>query len=84
MIQFNDINNSFEDSTELDFTNSFYQNNILNGFTHFRDTQKNDFIIGEESDGINKATSSQFTTDILEIDRTVSPDIGAYQHIIFD
>ena len=84
MIQFNDINNSFEESTELDFTNSFYQNNILNGYTHFRNTQKNDFIIGEESDAINKAISSPFTSDILGIDRTMSPDIGAYQHIIFD
>ena len=84
MIQFNDTSNSFDDNTELDFTNSYYQNIILNGNNHFRDSQNSDFIIGQDSDAINKADTSLFNLDILGIDRTTNPDIGAYQHIIFD
>jgi hypothetical protein len=84
MIQFNDTNNSFNDNNELDFTNSLYQNIILNGNSHFKDSQNEDFIIGQDSDAINKAKVTLFSTDILGIDRTISPDIGAYQHITFD
>ena len=84
MISFTDSNNSFDGVAEMDFTNPNYQNIILNGFANFRDTQKEDFIIGEQSDAINKATSTMFSLDILGVDRTSTPDIGAYQHIIFN
>ena len=84
MIKFTDTNDSYKDNAELDFTNSFYQDIILNGNANFRDTQKNDFIIGEESDAINNAKSTSFSLDILGVDRTTNPDIGAYQHITFD
>ena len=84
MIRFTDSNDSFKDNVELDFTSSFYQNIILNGKSHFRDTQNNDFIIGEESDAINKAKTTLFSLDILGIDRSTTPDIGAYQHITFE
>ena len=84
MIQFNDTNNSFDDNTELDFTNSYYQDIILNGNVHFRNSQNEDFIIGQDSDAINKAETSLFNLDILGVERTSNPDIGAYQHIIFD
>ncbi|MEO9569695.1 MAG: hypothetical protein ABJH82_04475 [Polaribacter sp.] len=84
MIQFTDTNDSYKDNTEMDFTSSFYQNIILNGNSHFRDIQKNDFIIGEESDAINKAKSTPFSTDILGVNRSTTPDIGAYQHITFE
>ncbi|MGB0892151.1 MAG: hypothetical protein ACPGUU_07345 [Flavobacteriaceae bacterium] len=85
LISFTDTSNTYADVPEMDFTNiSFYQDIILNGKSHFRDTQKNDFIIGEESDAINKAKATPFDTDILGIDRNTNPDIGAYQHITFD
>ena len=84
MIQFNDTSNSFDDNTELDFTNSFYEDIILNGNTHFRDSQDADFIIGQDSDAINRAKITLFNLDLLGVDRTTNPDIGAYQHIIFD
>ena len=84
MIKFDDTNNTYKDIVELDFTSSFYENIFLNGNPHFRDTQKNDFIIGENSSAINKAKSSIFTLDILGINRSSKPDIGAYQHITFD
>ncbi|WP_299061873.1 hypothetical protein [uncultured Polaribacter sp.] len=84
MIKFTDTNDAFIENMELDFTNSFYQDIIINGKPDFRNTQNNDFIIGEESDAINKAKASSFSTDILGVDRNTNPDIGAYQHIIFE
>lgn len=84
MIKFNDTNNYFEGNSELDFTNSFYQNILLNGNTNFRNSQNQDFIIGQDSDAINKAKTSIFNLDILGVDRNTNPDIGAYQHIIFE
>ncbi|PQJ82520.1 hypothetical protein [Polaribacter glomeratus] len=84
MIQFNDSSNSFEGNSELDFTNPFYQNIILNGNSNFRNSRNQDFIIGQDSDAINKAKTSIFNLDILGVDRTTNPDIGAYQHIIFE
>jgi hypothetical protein len=87
MIQFNDINNSFTSTPELDFTDtSHFSNNILNGIIHFKNTANNEFNIGQNNEGINKALNSAallFPLDILGTDRTTSPDIGAYQHITF-
>jgi len=87
MIQFNDINNSFTNTPELDFTDAVhYSNNILNANVHFKNTSNNEFNIGQDNDGINKALNSAallFPVDILGINRTTSPDIGAYQHVIF-
>ena len=85
MISFNDNGNNFNGVLELDFDNNpNYQNIILNGFSNFRETNREDFIIGEDSDAINKATSTLFNLDILGVDRSSTPDIGAYQHISFD
>mgnify|MGYP000465837610 CR=1 FL=1 len=84
MIKFTDSNGTFQNNNEMSFdSNPNYQSIILNGIPDFRDTQKNDFIIGQNSSGINKAATSLFSLDILGIDRTLTPDIGAYQHIIF-
>ena len=85
LIKFSDSNNSFIDVTEVDFENNTnYSSIILNGKPNFRDTQKSDFIIGAESEAINKATNTPFFLDILGVNRTTNPDIGAYQHITFD
>ncbi len=85
MIQFNDSSSSFEGVTELDFANnSNYQNIILNGFSHFKNTQNQEFIIGQDSDAINSARTTIFNLDILGVDRTTNPDIGAYQHVTFE
>ena len=85
IIKFDDNNNSFEGVAEIDFANNTnYSRIILNGNLDFRDTQKSDFIIGEKSDAINNAITSVFTTDLLGVNRTTNPDIGAYQHITFE
>ena len=87
LIQFNDVTNAFSNNNELNFNDiTHYQNNILNGNPQFRDTFKNDFIIGQESAAINKANAASANLvplDILGVSRTSMPDIGAYQHIIF-
>jgi hypothetical protein len=84
IIKFNDSNNSFEGVAEVDFVNNMnYKSIILNGNSNFRNTQNNDFVIGIESDAINKAFTTPFTTDLLGVDRTTDPDVGAYQHITF-
>lgn len=87
MIKFNDTNNSFDNNTELDFTDTnHYQNIILNGTYHFKDPFMNQFIIGQNNSGINQAeinSAQLLPLDILGNNRTTSPDIGAYQHQIF-
>jgi hypothetical protein len=85
MLKFNDTNNSFEGVAEVDFANNTkYSDVILNGNPNFRDTQKSDFSIGENSDAINRAVTTTFKIDFLGTDRTNNPDIGAYQHITFE
>ena len=84
MLRFNDVNGAFSENVELDFNNPNYQDNILNGFPHFRNPQKNNFVIGQESDAIDKARPTLFSIDLLGVDRSTNPDMGAYQHIIFE
>jgi hypothetical protein len=85
LIKFKDSNNSYTGVAEVDFSNSSnYNSIILNGSPNFKDTQKSDFIIGAESDAINKAITTTFSIDLLGIDRTTHPDIGGYQHIRFE
>ncbi|PHR70876.1 MAG: hypothetical protein COA67_07730 [Lutibacter sp.] len=88
LIGFNDFNNNFDGISEYDFSDVVhFQNNIVNETPNFRDPFQNDLIIGEDSAGNNQASNAeamQVPLDILGIDRTLTPDIGAYQHIIFD
>ena len=71
----------------FDFSNtSYYQNIILNGNPNFKEIDTNQYIIGQESEAIGSADSNgalQVPFDILNVNRTTTPDIGAYQHIIF-
>lgn len=87
MIQFNDIDNAFANNTELDFNDTtHYSNTILNGTLHFKDPFTNQFNIGQNNEGINKSLNSAsqlIPLDILGVNRTTSPDIGAYQHVTF-
>lgn len=83
LISFNDSNNSFDGNAEMDFNNPNYQNIILNGTADFRNNQNEDFIIGENSSARSNAIPTPFTQDLLGVDRTTHPAIGAYQHIKF-
>ncbi|MHB1147002.1 MAG: hypothetical protein ACYC01_05330 [Lutibacter sp.] len=64
-----------------------YIDNIFNGNPHFKSPTTNELIIGEKSDAIKKGSEAGrilAPNDILGVTRTVPPDIGAYQHIIFN
>ncbi|MBT8393869.1 MAG: hypothetical protein KJN66_03365 [Bacteroidia bacterium] len=87
LIRFDNSNNAFN-APEYDFNNiAFYENNIFNEDPDFLDVDNNQLIIGENSAAINQGNSVfalQVPLDILNNDRTSLPDIGAYQHIIFE
>ncbi len=64
-----------------------YVNNLFNGNPHFKSPETNELMIGQNSDAINKGNEQGrilVPIDILGITRTIPPDIGAYQHIIFN
>ena len=88
MIQFDDYNNSYTEIPEYNFEDTnHYLNNILNSEPDFKAPSTNEFIIGENSEGIEKADSDGTITvpnDILGILRASPADIGAYQHIIIE
>jgi len=88
MLKFNTENTEILNNPLFDFDNtSLYQNVILNGDAHFKDTKENELIIGQDSEANGKAditTASQVPFDILNVSRTSLPDIGAYQHITFE
>ena len=88
MIKFDDINGNYSDNPLYDFNDtSHYQDIILNGETDFKNVENNELIIGQNSDAIDKANrnaSLQVPFDILNVNRVSNPDIGAYQHIIFE
>lgn len=88
MIRFDDYNNSYADIPEYNFEDTnHYINNIVNGEPDFKSPVTNEFIIGENSQGINKADSNgtiAVPNDILGVLRASPADIGAYQHIIFE
>lgn len=86
LLRFRDDSNFFSDPVyDLTDTNHF-ENNLFNLDPDFQDTALNLLIIGDDSAAINQGNStfaSQVSTDILGINRTATPDIGAYQHITF-
>ena len=88
LIKFNDYNNSYTNIPEYNFEDSnYYLDNILNGEPDFKSPTTNQLIIGENSDGNQKANlqgSFLVPYDILGVLRTSPADIGAYQHIIFN
>ncbi len=88
LIKFNDPQNHFDNIPEVDFDDVIhYQNIQLNEEPVFENPQENKLAIGETSPCINRGnlTTAQLVPfDILEKNRTLEPDLGAYQHINFD
>ena len=82
LIKFN--SNRFDDVQEVDFADaSHYQSVLLNQAPKFWETSENQMIIDDDSPAINLGdtnTASQVPLDIAGNDRTISPDLGAYQH----
>lgn len=87
-IKFEDTFNEYSSNPLFNFDDiTRYQNNIFNEDAHFLNTAQNKFQIGELSAGINNAdgnASQLVPLDILGINRTSAPDMGAYQHIQFN
>ncbi len=87
LIKFDDPLNHFTGIPELDFTDTnHYQNILINQNPIFEDYNKNKMGIGDTSPCINFGdlnTALQVPLDILEKDRTIAPDLGAYQHMSF-
>ena len=83
-IQFEDFNDQLADNPFLDFSNTtFYQNIILNEEEDFLNPNANDFRIGINSSVIglgNNTAASLVPLDLLGINRTAAPDLGAYQN----
>jgi hypothetical protein len=88
MIQFDDIQNNHVDNPLYDFTDTnHYTNNLMNANPNFKNTNLNEFVIGEESEGNGLASPNgtlQVPLDILGVVRANNADIGAYEHIIFE
>jgi hypothetical protein len=83
LLRFNDYNNSYT-GPNYDFNNSdLYNNLILNQNPEFWDAYNNDFLINENSAAINKgdvSAAQDVPDDILGVNRSSNPDLGAYQH----
>lgn len=88
LLKFDTTNTELLNNPLFDFNDAtLYQNPILNGDPQFRNIINNDFIIGQDSDANGNAslTGASFVPfDILGVSRSISPDIGAYQHINFE
>lgn len=88
MIRFETNDSELLNNPLFDFTDvTIYQNVILNGTPNFQNVFTNNLIIGEDSDANGNAdfiTAQSIPLDILGVSRTISPDIGSYQHIIFE
>ncbi len=88
LLKFDDYNNSFSGITEYDFDDiTHYQNNIINEIPDFKSPYENKLFVGEGTAGKNKAdipSSNLVPFDIIGTSRVLTPDIGAYQYIIFE
>jgi len=86
LIRFDNSNTTLN-GPNYDLNNiSHYEGNIFNKNPDFQNVFENKLLIGDDSAANNKGLASfasQVPTDILNVDRTTSPDLGAYQHITF-
>lgn len=86
LLRFN--NNNLANSGNYQFSDTnVYENNIFNGTPDFKLPFENDLRIGANSAAINIGNgtfANQVPNDLLGVNRTASPDAGAYQHIIFE
>ncbi|WP_299781450.1 hypothetical protein [uncultured Formosa sp.] len=74
------VNYDFEDATH-------YENMIFNEDPAFKNSSNNELIIGEDSNAINQGNTlyaNQVPVDLLNTNRTNTPDLGAYQHTVFE
>lgn len=84
-IQFESSNQSVIDNPLFGWDNTdYYVQIIRNATPSFVLPEENDMRISQKSDFLQKGDStigSQIPTDLLGVQRTSPPDLGAYQHI---
>ena len=87
LIKFNDYNKDFINNPYYNFFNTLYYRNITKDKDPlFINSSLNKLGINEGSSAINagnSSTASDVPLDLNGINRTSSPDLGAYQHITF-
>ena len=85
LLRFDDLSGKYREDPLYDFENNGqYKDIILNGAPDLLLSSVRDLRIGEASDGIGRADAAaarRVPFDLLGNLRTLSPDIGAYQHI---
>ena len=88
LIRFNDFNNRFVDDELYDFEDpAIFENIVLNEMPQFLNPDLNQLIINNDSPANaigSSTTAGQVPTDILGVNRTQDPDLGAYQSIPFE
>ena len=85
LLKFSDVNNNFNTPIYNFEDELHFENLILNQHPDFFSPYDNNMIIGVNSSAINQGNhvfSNLVPYDILNIDRTSNPDLGAYQHSI--
>ena len=88
MLKFDTTDTTILNNPLFDFNDiTLYQSPILNGMVNFKNIEENNFIVGQDSDANGNAdmnTAILVPFDILGVNRAITPDIGAYQHITFE
>lgn len=87
LLRFEDPTNNFNGSNYNFNEVTHYENNVFNQEPDFKLPSENKMIIGADSNanGLgNPNFATQVPQDLLGVNRTTSPDAGAYQHIIFE
>ncbi|AXG71029.1 hypothetical protein KORDIASMS9_03284 [Kordia sp. SMS9] len=87
LIKFDDFQNRFTNDPLYNFNDtSIFAENVFNQEADFRNTELEDFRIGNASGAIgigNIPTTQEVPVDALGVTRTVPSDAGAYQNITF-
>lgn len=88
ILKFDDTRDQFTTDALYDFSStSNYNGLVLNGAPDFFFPIENNFRIGLDSEALNMGDiniSTLVPLDVLGIDRTANPDLGAYQAIPID
>lgn len=87
-LRFSPADETIYENPYYDFSSStLYPKLILNKQTAFHQPSTNDFRISQESEviGLGKSThATSVPVDLNGVDRTNLPDLGAFQHLIFE
>ncbi|MHA7944694.1 hypothetical protein ACJOV8_016580 [Formosa sp. 3Alg 14/1] len=88
LVRFQNASSTDYSGPNYDFNDTtHYENMLFNEDPDFNNPSENLLTIGEDSKAIDQGNSifaNQVPLDVLNTNRTVAPDLGAYQHTIFE